>query len=77
MVELLTATVSDDADASVREVAAWALGEAGGRCGRRGGARPRGVWPDTTTPLCREAAVAALGAVGDPVGLDTVLAGAG
>ncbi len=64
----------DDPDASVVEMAAWATGER-----EDGGAVHRlvllsaadGGHPD---PLCREAAVAALGAIGDPDGLPAVLA---
>ncbi len=69
---LLVAT--DDADDAVVEAAAWALGEL------PPAARPAGTvtrlsalvtgHPD---PLCQEAAVAALGAIGDPRGLDAVL----
>jgi len=63
----------DDTDASVVEMAAWALGER-----REGAAVPAlaavaasgSGHPD---PLCREAAVAALGAIGDPAGLPAVL----
>lgn len=63
-----------DADSSVVEAAAWALGEQGAVgaiealshvAERDGGHRD---------PLCREAAVAALGAIGDPSGLPAVLA---
>ena len=62
-----------DADDSVVEQAAWA-------CGEREGAEPAvlqalsrivGSHPD---PLCREAAVAALGAIGDEAGLAAILA---
>ena len=64
-----------DADPSVVEAAAWALGE-------RGAASAGAV--DTLVAvarehedaLCREAAVAALGAIGDRRGLETVLAAA-
>ncbi|MDQ1401895.1 MAG: hypothetical protein QOG03_211 [Actinomycetota bacterium] len=63
----------DDSDDSVVEMAAWAIGEQG---------RPE---PDTidrlstlaathADPLCREAAVAALGALGDERGLAAILA---
>jgi HEAT repeat protein len=62
-----------DEDALVVEAAAWA-------CGER---RPvvegtvaalAAVAVDHEDPLCREAAVAALGAIGDPAGLPTILA---
>jgi HEAT repeat protein len=63
-----------DTDSSVVEMAAWALGER----------RDKSVVPQLvglaspesghSDPLCREAAVAALGAIGDPAGLPAVLA---
>ncbi|MEM9712810.1 MAG: HEAT repeat domain-containing protein [Actinomycetota bacterium] len=71
-VDLLT--VLADTDPDVAEVAAWA-------CGERPDAGPeivaalRGMALDHDEPLCREAAIAALGAIGDPAGLDAVLAG--
>jgi HEAT repeat protein len=62
-----------DEDGLVVEAAAWACGE------RR--PPPEGavealarVAVDHEDPLCREAAVAALGAIGDPAGLDAILA---
>lgn len=60
-----------DADSSVVEAAAYALGEKGdkGATGRL--ARLAREHPD---PLCREAAVAALGAIGDPAGKTAVIA---
>ena len=64
----------DDPDPSVVEMAAWAAGE------REEGAAverlARMATGDTghADPLCREAAVAALGAIGDPAGLAAVLA---
>jgi HEAT repeat protein len=65
----------DDEDAGVVEVAAWALGEraeagAGGEVVERLAAVATGH----ADPLCREAAVAALGAIGDERGLPAVLA---
>lgn len=70
-IDLLAAL--DDDDPTVVELAAWAIGE------REGGegAVVRLVELATThdEPLCREAAIAALGAIGDPAGLDAVLAG--
>jgi HEAT repeat protein len=70
-VELLAAALDDDEPAVV-EAATWALGEAGAAAGR---IVPRlAVLAATATPLCREAAVAALGAIGDPGGLPAVLA---
>jgi len=62
-----------DGEAVVVEAAAWALGERGRR-----GAGAVGALADVATthedPLCREAAVAALGAIGDVRGLVAVLA---
>ena len=66
------AALLDDTDDSVVEIASWACGE-----------RPP-VAPDVlerlstiatthTDPLCRESAVAALGAIGDPDGLPAIL----
>jgi len=63
----------DDDDAGVVEVAAWALGEradAGGDVV----ARVAAVAAGHEDPLCREAAVAALGAIGDERGLPAILA---
>jgi len=63
--------VLDDPDATVVETAAWALGELGARP-----AVPRlaEVATGHDDALCREAAVAALGAIGDAAGLPAVLA---
>jgi HEAT repeat protein len=62
-----------DPDAGVVEVAAWALGE---RAGAHGDAVARLSTVATAhdDPLCREAAVAALGAIGDERGLPAILA---
>ncbi len=62
----------DDVDSTVVETAAWALGELDP------GDRPavgalRAVAATHEDALCREAAVAALGAIGDPEGLSTIL----
>jgi HEAT repeat protein len=73
IVHAVVQALSGDADASVVECAAWALGEAGPTCGPAGVAALVLVARDHRDPLCREAAVAALGAVGDLGGLDTVL----
>jgi len=62
----------DDPDPSVVETAAWALGEQGRRDAV---AALSGVATTHDDPLCREAAVAALGAIGDPAGLPAILAG--
>lgn len=63
--------VLHDADASVVEMAAWAMGE-------RGDAAVVAALSAVATghddPLCREAAVAALGAIGDEGGLPAILA---
>jgi len=67
--------VLDDADTSVVEAAAWALGERGSDAADAVdalGAVARGH----DDALCREAAVAALGAIGDRHGLEAVLAAA-
>jgi HEAT repeat protein len=62
----------DDLDAGVVEVAAWALGERAGASGAIV-ARLSAVATSHDDPLCREAAVAALGAVGDERGLPAIL----
>ncbi|HUF31789.1 MAG TPA: HEAT repeat domain-containing protein [Acidimicrobiales bacterium] len=63
----------DDTDPTVVEQAAWACGE---REDAGGGALDALVRVATShdDALCREAAVAALGAIGDPAGLDAILA---
>jgi HEAT repeat protein len=74
--ELLDAvvdTLSSDGDATVVESAAWGLGEAGPKCGPSIVEALARVATTHADPLCREAAVAALGAVGDPGALDSVL----
>jgi HEAT repeat protein len=58
-------------DPAVAEVAAWALGELGARSAV---AALEAMVTDHPDPLCREAAVAALGAIGAPDGLPAVLA---
>ncbi len=66
------AALLNDEDDLVVETAAWALGE-------RGPASPEtlsqlaSVARDHEVSICREAAVAALGAIGDPAGLATIL----
>ena len=66
----------DDPDPTVVEAAAWA-------CGERDPAEPgavarlAGLTTAHDDPLVREAAVAALGAIGDPAGLAAVLAACG
>jgi HEAT repeat protein len=64
----------DDPDPTVVETAAWALGE-------RGHAAPAiterlsSIATTHDEPLCRESAIAALGAIGDERGLPAILAG--
>ncbi len=63
----------DDHDALVAEAAAWAIGESGDASA----ATLAGLETVARThaePLCREAAVAALGALGDERGLPVILA---
>lgn len=65
-----------DPDPTVVEAAAWA-------CGERRPVEPptvatlSGIALDHEDPLCREAAVAALGAIGDEAGLEAILAATG
>jgi HEAT repeat protein len=66
----------DDADAGVVEVAAWALGERAEASGDVV-ARLSAVATGHQDALCREAAVAALGAIGDERGLSAILAATG
>lgn len=61
-----------DADALVIEAAAWAIGERPPAPGAV--AALSSVVTTHSDPLCREAAVAALGALGDPDGLPAILA---
>jgi HEAT repeat protein len=67
------APVLGDADAAVVEAAAWASGE---RRPPESGvvAALAAVTTGHDDPICREAAVAALGAIGDPAGLPAILA---
>jgi HEAT repeat protein len=62
-----------DTDAGVVEAACFALGERGTSSGA-GVAALAAVATDHGDPLCREAAVAALGAIGHPAGLAAILA---
>jgi HEAT repeat protein len=67
-----------DADATVVEAACFALGELGDAVGGSPAvAALAALAAKHTDPLCREAAVAALGAVGDPDGLAAILAATG
>lgn len=61
----------DDPDTAVVETAAWACGEQGSAAAVARLVELAGAHPD---PLCRESAVAALGAIGDDHGLPAVLA---
>jgi len=73
LVEALTGAL-DDADSAVAEAAAWALGE----WGHASDGEPTDVLckmsKEHPDPLCREAAVAALGAIGAKRALPSVLA---
>jgi HEAT repeat protein len=64
----------DDSDPSVVEMAAWAAGEREEEAAVHRLARMAMGDTAHADPLCREAAVAALGAIGDPAGLAAVLA---
>ena len=73
-VEVLVGLLADG-DAGVAEAAAWALGEFGEDAVAAGAVTPlAGAAGSHRDVLVREAAVAALGALGDPGGLDAVLA---
>jgi HEAT repeat protein len=61
-----------DPDARVVEAGCFALGELGGTA-MTAVASLSAVGRDHPDPLCREAAVAALGAIGDPGGLPAIL----
>ena len=63
----------DDGDPSVVEMAAWALGERRETSAVQALTRLASPGSGHSDPLCREAAVAALGAIGDPAGLPAVL----
>jgi HEAT repeat protein len=69
-------TLLADADVTVVEAAAWSLGELGDSSSETVGALTA-VTTGHADPLAREAAVAALGAIADPGGLDAVLAACG
>jgi HEAT repeat protein len=63
-----------DTDPSVVEMTAWSLGERAERSSVPALSALASVTSGHADPLCREAAVAALGAIGDPAGLAAVLA---
>jgi HEAT repeat protein len=63
----------DDPDPSVVEMTAWAMGEREEVGAVADLARLTATGDGHPDPLCREAAVAALGAIGDPAGLPAVL----
>jgi HEAT repeat protein len=63
-----------DHDRAVAEVAAWALGERGRPCAGSVVQALAAMATGHEDALCREAAVAALGAIGDAAGLAAVLA---
>jgi HEAT repeat protein len=75
----------DDPDPTVIEVAAWAVGERLGRADEERRRRPEPelirvlatIATGHDDALCREAAVAALGAIGDEAGLPAILAATG
>ncbi len=76
-VGLIGVTVADglnDSDPSVVEMTAWALGERGDPGAVAALASLASVSSGHVDPLCREAAVAALGAIGHPAGLPAVIA---
>jgi HEAT repeat protein len=68
------AAALSDPDPGVVEVAAWAAGERGDPAAVDALSRLAAPATGHADPLCREAAVAALGAIGDPSGLLAVLA---
>ena len=70
------APLLDDPSDDVVETAAWACGEQGEKHGAdpETVARLAGLATDHANPLVREAAVAALGAIGHPDGLNAILA---
>jgi HEAT repeat protein len=63
-----------DPDPSVVEMAAWSMGERGERSAVPTLAALATTGSGHSDPLCRESAVAALGAIGDPTGLPAILA---
>jgi HEAT repeat protein len=72
IVGAVVAALGED-DESVVEAACFALGERGPTAGRRAVGRLSQVATEHPDPLCREAAVAALGAIGNQRGLPAIL----
>jgi HEAT repeat protein len=62
-----------DGDPGVVELAAWSMGERGDSSSVAALSALASAGSGHPDPLCREAAVAALGAIGDPAGLPAVL----
>jgi len=71
------ADLLDDRDDSVVEMTAWSLGEREERAAVGALSALASTGSGHRDPLCREAAVAALGAIGDPAGLPAVLGALG
>jgi HEAT repeat protein len=63
----------DDGDPSVVEMTAWSLGEREEHAAVDALAAMAAIGTGHPDPLCREAAVAALGAIGDEAGLAAVI----
>jgi HEAT repeat protein len=72
--DVLVEELLADSDTTVVEAACWAMGERGFG-GLESLAALSAVATGHDDPLCREAAIAALGAIGDPAGLPAILAG--
>lgn len=72
--ETLLALLQDER-ADVVEAACFGLGEVGEPAGDGAAESLSGVAADHSDPLCREAAIAAIGAIGSRAGLPAVLAG--
>jgi HEAT repeat protein len=71
--EVAIADLLDDSDDSVVEMTAWSLGEREEHAAVDALATLASASSGHRDPLCREAAVAALGAIGDVAGLPAVL----
>lgn len=66
-------TCLDDSDSSVVEMAAWSLGEREESSAVPALVALASAGSGHADPLCRESAVAALGAIGDPRGLSAIV----